>query len=833
MSATAEIQLSFLGGASAIGASSALLQVGETSILVDCGVRFKTGNALPDLQQLTGKRLDAIVVTHAHSDHSGALPVVHDAYPDVPIYLTPPTQELISILQRDALQLMDREGDVPLYTERQVESMIARFRPVHHGDRIQVGDIDLMYLPASHILGASMVYLSTPAGHVLFTGDYSVEAQRTVPALTRPTFPVDLLVTETTYGNRLHADRRTSENRLVSRVAQVLEAGGRILIPAFAIGRAQEVLLILKQALRHKQIPPCPIFVDGMVRSVCGVYSHHPRYVSRALWRESSRSGHPFFSDSIVPVANAQARQDVLSAGACVIVASSGMLSGGPSASYAAALARCDRDAILITGYQDEESPGRALLNLAEQSGPRPLRLGDQVVDVRCTFETYSLSAHADRMQMVGLIEALRPRTVVLVHGDTEAKTMLARSLSCRDIVYGEEGVQIARRYPRRRSPILADDMGDMAITPEAAAALIGPATGEPLRAARLAEAWFGKPVAPVLQDHLVQQLEQTGLVRRDDHRRGLLWPLTPVAATPEPSAEERELAEMLKAENPKGKLLEWCMRRRIDTPTLRESTDADGGFVMELELEIEGERVSSGSCRASAKKVAEQLAAKALLDCLSRQEQTVEAIGVSEAQQIALEQQNPKGKLFEFCAQRKLSHPRFQTEAMVEGYRCVVTVKLPGGSGLHTKPFLAVRAKVAEQAAAASLYEQLLTWEQNQPDGPTVSVDRQAGVAASVSTQPDAAPPRPDARVQLNHWRQQQHLVNFGYELMDHHGPSHQPVFVMTAWAELPSGDRHITEPVTAGSKKAAQLAAAAALRALLEADANFGGLWEDFSRG
>jgi dsRNA-specific ribonuclease len=393
--------------------------------------------------------------------------------------------------------------------------------------------------------------------------------------------------------------------------------------------------------------------------------------------------------------------------------------------------------------------------------------------------------------------------------------------------------VQITRRYPRRRSPILADGVGDVAITPEAATALIGPATGEPLRAARLAEAWFGKPVAPVLQDRLVQQLEQTGLVRRDDHRRGLLWPLTQAAATPEPSAEERELAETLKAENPKGKLLEWCMRRRLDSPTLRESTDADGGFVMELELEIEGERVSSGPYRASAKKVAEQLAAKALLDRLSRQEQTVKAIGVSEAQQISLEQQNPKGKLFEFCAQRKLSHPQFQTEAVVEGYRCVVTVNLPGGPRLHTKPFLAARAKVAEQAAAAALYEQIRTWEQNRPDGPTVSVDRQAGVPASVSTHPDAAPQRPDARVQLNHWRQQQHLVNFGYELMEHHGPSHQPVFVMTAWAELPGGDKRITDPVTASSKKAAQLAAAFALRAVLEADVDFSGLWEDLGRG
>jgi hypothetical protein len=223
---------------------------------------------------------------------------------------------------------------------------------------------------------------------------------------------------------------------------------------------------------------------------------------------------------------------------------------------------------------------------------------------------------------------------------------------------------------------------------------------------------------------------------------------------------------------------------------------------------------------------VAEQLAAKTLLESLSPQEQTVEAISVSEAQQLSLKQQNPKGKLVEFCAQRKWSHPKFQTEAMVAGYRCGATIALPGGASLPTKLFLAARAKVAEQAAAAALYDQLVTWEQNRPDESTVSADHQAKAPAAIPISPDAAPQRPDARVQLNQWRQQQHLVNFGYELMDHHGPSHQPVFVMMAWAELPGGDRRITAPVTAGSKKEAQLAAAFALRALLEADADFGGL-------
>ncbi len=819
MTGTTDIQLSFLGGASAIGASSALLQVADTSILIDCGVRFKTGNALPDLNQLTGKRLDAIVVTHAHSDHTGALPVVHEAYPEAPIYLTPPTQELVSILQRDALKLMDREGEVPLYNERQVEGMIEMFRPVHHGDRIQVGDIEIVYLPASHILGASMVYFSTPAGNVMFTGDYSVDAQRTVPALDRPSLPVDLLVTETTYGNRMHADRRTSENLLVSRVAQVIEAGGRVLIPAFAIGRAQEVLLILKQALRNKKIPECPVFVDGMVRSVCGVYSQHARYVSRSLLRDSQRSGHPFFTGSITAVGNAQDRKNVLSAGACVIVASSGMLSGGPSAYYAGEMAPVETDAILITGYQDEESPGRALLNLAEEAGSRPLRLGDKVVDVRCAFETYSLSAHADRMQMVGLIEAMQPRTVVLVHGDMPAKTMLADSLGCNDIVYGEEGVRISRQYPRRRNALLDRSAQDEPITPEAAAALIGPATGEPLRADKLADAWFGRRVAAFRRERFLQQLEALGLVRRDDHRRGILWAQTQASMPAEPTPEELQLAEALKVENPKGKLLEWCMRRRLERPEMQEQSDDTGWHMVDMALEIEGERVSSGPQRAYTKKTAEQLAAKVLLDQLSSEEQTVEAVEIGDAEQAVLEHQNPKGRLLEFCAQRKLPNPRFDVVAVVGGFRCVATLAPSGGEVLETEPFQAVRAKVAEQAAAAALYEQL---HASKPKRSKKSAAPEASTAPA-----DLGPQRPDARMQLNEWRQTKHLVSFGYDLIDHQGPSHQPVFVMTAWAELPGGHRCTTEPITAGSKKEAQMVAADALRAALEADASFTGLW------
>jgi predicted metal-dependent RNase len=161
-----------------------------------------------------------------------------------------------------------------------------------------------------------------------------------------------------------------------------------VLIPAFAVGRAQEVLLILQRALRSGNLPETPVFVDGMVRAVCDVYRSHEPFVSRHLAHEIRRTPHAFYTDAIRPVARREDRARVLDTSPCVIVASSGMLSGGPSLGYSQILARNAKDAILLTGYQDEESPGRALLKLATTEGPKEVRLGQETIPVACLFGT-------------------------------------------------------------------------------------------------------------------------------------------------------------------------------------------------------------------------------------------------------------------------------------------------------------------------------------------------------------------------------------------------------------------------------------------------------------
>ncbi len=793
MSKPAGVSIQFLGGADEIGASCAVVSAAGTTLLIDCGVRFEAGHALPDLAALTGLELDAILVTHAHSDHTGSLPVVHEAYPAVPIHMSPPTVDLIGILTKDALHLMtegwNRRGEVPLFTEAAVESMQNVMRGVKQGESFTIGAIEVTFLPASHILGASMIHLATPDGNVLFTGDYSVEAQRTVPALSRPPLPADIVVTESTYGNRLHEDRKAAEQRLVGRVRETIEADGRVLIPAFAIGRAQEVILILRSALERGELPDVPIFIDGMVRAVCEVYSHHPRYTTNTLAKRM-RHGHPFYTDRIRPVMSTKERRDLLSTGPAVIVASSGMLSGGPSAFYAGELAGNERDAILLTGYQDEESPGRALLDLVASEGPGTLRLGDRTVEVRCTFATYGLSAHADRMQMVGLLTGLRPECVVLVHGDAGAKRNLAGSLACRDVVGAANGDRIERGYAGRRRP--PRHRPPIEIELDQARSLLCNAPGKVISIDRIAEAFFGRKAPPILVERLIRRLADLGVAVRDDHQRGIL------RIRSEDPAEEA-LGDALKEENPKGRLLEYLARRGLEAPEFQAEDAGGGRSRVEVSIELDGRRFESGEQLAGSPRLAEQLAARALVAAIEEAEEGVKAERVDEEECTRLKTENPKGRLIEQCAARGLPFPEFNVLPLVAGdFRGTADLSVGPGESLVSTPFRAPTAKLVEQAAAEDLRPRL-------PDRPPVGEGR-----------PTAAVQ--DARLLLNRYKQTGQLIDFGYEQLETRGPAHRPEFIVRAWVETRDGERIFSAPISARARKEAHRRAAEAVVSLLQ---------------
>ena len=445
------MQVIFVGGANGVGASCVGIELADQWIVVDAGVRVdRKSDPLPDLALLEGKDVRAIFVTHAHADHIGALPLLHQAFPTTPIFTSRGTALLMEVMLADALRIMTRrateEMEIPLYPESLVSGMLTMVRPIPVGETFtlpQLANITISTGRAGHIAGAMSVGFTSRDGSIVVSGDLSSTPQRTVLGAVPPSMDrCDLLVLESTYGARLHPNRQGEELRLAQAVAEHIANGGHTLIPCFGLGRGQEILLLLQAAQERGQVPTFPIYVDGLVRRVCNTYQLIPESLSPTLQRQIRKGYLPFTGANIKFVENERERLRILAGPPACILSSSGMLTGGPSVWYAARLAEQENAAILITGYQDEESPGKKLLDLAEKRSDT-LDLGGQRVAVRCQVAKYSLSAHADGSELAGYAATLKPRQVALVHGDPEARAALRSLLVGTEVLLPDNGASL------------------------------------------------------------------------------------------------------------------------------------------------------------------------------------------------------------------------------------------------------------------------------------------------------------------------------------------------------------------------------------------------------
>lgn len=434
------MRLYFSGGAMEIGGSCIYIELSGKKLLLDCGIRQSgTKDPLPDFRTIQDRGgVDAIIVSHAHMDHIGALPVISRAYPDAPVYMTLMTADLTRVLLYDSLKIMNsREDEIPHYSEQDVLAMLGRIHPIHYHMPFSIfDDFMLTFYPAGHIAGAACVYLVSEEGSLFYSGDFSAFSQRTIEGIRIPKLRPDAVIVETTYGNRLHSNRQVEENRLIELVRECILEKKKILIPAFALGRAQEVLLILRTAIQNQQIPAVPVYVDGMVRNINTMYTRNPTFLKHALGRRILKGNEPFYTKEIQPVTAVQGRnrEELLSGSEpLILLSSSGMLTGGPSAQYARILAPREDACIIITGYQDEESPGRQLLNLLNDPAKKALIINGNTVPVRCRIEQVGLSAHGDKTEILSLLERLSSRRIFLVHGNPDAMEELGNELSAGD----------------------------------------------------------------------------------------------------------------------------------------------------------------------------------------------------------------------------------------------------------------------------------------------------------------------------------------------------------------------------------------------------------------
>ena len=548
------MKLHFLGGADEVGASCTLIEIEGHRILVDAGIRMGAapGGQLPNFSVLDDVGMpEEVLVTHAHTDHTGALPVlVASLPPSVKIRTTPASKAITQVLMSDAVKLMaqrgENDGELPLYPPEAADAAMARFEDVPWVATVPIcdGALSATWIPSGHILGAASIYIEGKSESILMTGDVSVANQLTIPGMAIPQCRPDVMVMESTYGNRQHADRSQQEAALAMRVAEVIEAGGKVLIPAFAVGRAQEVILILAQAMRRGDIPTFPVFVDGMVRSVNAVYASFVDDLAPPLRRKVDKGEAVFYAEHVSSVDKPTDRTRVLSGPPCCIVASSGMLIGGASSYYAERLARDAKNLIAITGYQDEESPGRALLDLMQSKAgeERMLMLNGERVSVACRVEPYSLSAHADSGELTGLVQRLKPRTCFLVHGDDDARKALAMGLDAHlpdgvqlpenggSYAVAIDGAQGRKGYGRRvpRAGIAGGRALSETTLEEVRAYVVETGAKGPFRGQELAEMWFGTEMTTLSEVEAFRLLLRDG--RRyfePDRRRPFLYHVT------------------------------------------------------------------------------------------------------------------------------------------------------------------------------------------------------------------------------------------------------------------------------------------------------------------
>ena len=423
-----------LGGGVEVGGSCALVTAGSTRILVDAGTRPNVTAfaqmAPPGLAAaLAEGPVDAIVVTHAHADHGGWVPAVVAQCPGVPVYATAQTADLLGTMWADSARIYSRTlnggGPVP-YGDEEVSTALAAVDPLLLGQATQVGDVRIELFPAGHVVGAAGVLLDDGETRVVVSGDVSGPGQLSVAGweLPAPAHRPDLLVLESTYGAAgALASRDAVVTEFLRDIELTVSAGGRVLVPAFALGRAQEVAMLIA---RH--LPNVPVRVDGMARAVTDVFEKHTGADGRlmAIW-----------SDQVRPVRRAGTYSEVDRFTSGVIITTSGMLAAGPALTWARAVLPEAKSLLAVVGYQDPNSPGGRLLTLSGSGDTWRLpnsKGGFDRVEVNATVRKYGLGAHASSDELVRIATGVQATTTMLVHGDPGARSALGERLEARNL---------------------------------------------------------------------------------------------------------------------------------------------------------------------------------------------------------------------------------------------------------------------------------------------------------------------------------------------------------------------------------------------------------------
>jgi KH/beta-lactamase-domain protein len=427
-----DVRITPLGGVQEVGRSAFLVQTRESSVLLDCGINpgsSKPFEAFPrfDNPAFEIDSLDAVVISHAHLDHCGLVPFLYKYGYDGPVYCSAPTSNLMTLLQLDYLDVASKQGIIPPYDQKDVRECVLHTIPLRYGVVTDIApDIRLTLHNAGHILGSSILHLHIGEGlhNVVYTGDYKYARTMLLEAAATEFPRVETVITESTYGGPedVMPSRVEAEERLTAIVNETLERKGKVLIPVPAVGRAQEIMLIIDGYMRRGLMKEAPVFIEGMISEATAVHTAYPEYLGREVRHSILHDGvNPFQSDYFTIVEHPNVRQEIIEGEPCIIIATSGMLEGGPVIEYFKHLAEDDRNSVIFVSYQIEGTLGRRV-----QKGLSEVTMVNSegkmdVVKVKLRVESIEgFSGHSDRRQILNYITYLKPKPerVIVCHGE-------------------------------------------------------------------------------------------------------------------------------------------------------------------------------------------------------------------------------------------------------------------------------------------------------------------------------------------------------------------------------------------------------------------------------
>jgi KH/beta-lactamase-domain protein len=439
-----EVMLFCLGGVKQVGRSCFVVVTPETKVMLDCGINPGEMSGLDAYPRLDWFNfdlddLDAVVISHAHIDHQGFLPTLFKYGYRGPVYCTEPTLPLMILLQMDSVKIANSNGTYLPYSSRDVNEVIKHCITLPYGKPTDISpDVTITLNNAGHIMGSATVHLNISGAHnILYSGDYKYAKTQLLDSAVSIYPRVETLITESTYGNTTDVmpDQQSVYRSFTESINKTLTDGGKVLVPVPAVGRAQEIMLVMAKEMKEGRLIESPIYIEGMISEASAIHMSYAHYLGSDVRKSVSQGINPFQSEYFTIISGYGKRDDILNdENPAIVMATSGMLEGGPSVEYFKELAPNPKNKIMFVSYQINGTLGRRVLDGAMSEVSMMDKSGKvKVVPVRCqTQKIDGFSGHSDFNQILNFVSRIRPKRVLVNHGEKSKSENVASAIYSR-----------------------------------------------------------------------------------------------------------------------------------------------------------------------------------------------------------------------------------------------------------------------------------------------------------------------------------------------------------------------------------------------------------------